>query len=162
LTLDKKENKLVSLVRKRTKGGNMTFLEDIQVLKKAMDNLFYKVSKRTDLAVNEIRLLLFLHQNKELDIASEIVENLMISKSHVSYTVEKLKNKGYIIKVQDEKDKKKFHLKLTEKADNILKIIKSEQNKLNDISFKDITENEKKQFIQTFNKILNNTKNLKN
>ncbi len=140
----------------------MTFLEDIQVLKKAMDNLFYKVSKRTDLAVNEIRLLLFLHQNKELDIASEIVENLMISKSHVSYTVEKLKNKGYTIKVQDEKDKKKFHLKLTEKADNILKIIKSEQNKLNDISFKDITENEKKQFIQTFNKILNNTKNLKN
>lgn len=140
----------------------MTFLEDIQVLKKAMDNLFYKVSKRTDLAVNEIRLLLFLHQNKELDIASEIVENLMISKLHVSYTVEKLKNKGYIIKVQDEKDKKKFHLKLTEKADNILKIIKSEQNKLNDISFKDITENEKKQFIQTFNKILNNTKNLKN
>ena len=140
----------------------MTFLEDIHVLKKAMDNLFYKVSKRTDLAVNEIRLLLFLHQNKELDIASEIVENLMISKSHVSYTVEKLKNKGYIIKVQDEKDKKKFHLKLTEKADNILKIIKSEQNKLNDISFKDITENEKKQFIQTFNKILNNTKNLKN
>lgn len=140
----------------------MTFLEDIQVLKKAMDNLFYKVSKRTALAVNEIRLLLFLHQNKELDIASEIVENLMISKSHVSYTVEKLKNKGYIIKVQDEKDKKKFHLKLTEKADNILKIIKSEQNKLNDISFKDITENEKKQFIQTFNKILNNTKNLKN
>lgn len=130
--------------------------------KKAMDNLFYKVSKKTDLAVNEIRLLLFLHQNKELDIASEIVENLMISKSHVSYTVEKLKNKGYIIKVQDEKDKKKFHLKLTEKADNILKIIKSEQNKLNDISFKDITENEKKQFIQTFNKILNNTKNLKN
>lgn len=140
----------------------MTFLEDIQVLKKAMDNLFYKVSKKTDLAVNEIRLLLFLHQNKELDIASEIVENLMISKSHVSYTVEKLKNKGFIIKVQDEKDKKKFHLKLTEKADNILKIIKSEQNKLNDISFKDITENEKKQFIQTFNKILNNTKNLKN
>ena len=140
----------------------MTFLEDIQVLKKAMDNLFYKVSKKTDLAVNEIRLLLFLHQNKELDIASEIVENLMISKSHVSYTVEKLKNKGYIIKVQDENDKKKFHLKLTEKADNILKIIKSEQNKLNDISFKDITENEKKQFIQTFNKILNNTKNLKN
>ncbi len=140
----------------------MTFLEDIQVLKKAMDNLFYKVSKKTDLAVNEIRLLLFLHQNKELDIASEIVENLMISKSHVSYTVEKLKNKGYIIKVEDEKDKKKFHLKLTEKADNILKIIKSEQNKLNDISFKDITENEKKQFIQTFNKILNNTKNLKN
>ena len=140
----------------------MTFLEDIQVLKKAMDNLFYKVSKKTDLAVNEIRLLLFLHQNKELDIASEIVENLMISKSHVSYTVEKLINKGYIIKVQDEKDKKKFHLKLTEKADKIIKIIKSEQNKLNDISFKDITENEKKQFIQTFNKILNNTKNLKN
>ena len=140
----------------------MTFLEDIQVLKKAMDNLFYKVSKKTDLAVNEIRLLLFLHQNKELDIASEIVENLMISKSHVSYTVEKLKNKGYIIKVQDEKDKKKFHLKLTEKADNILKIIKSEQNKINDISYKDITENEKKQFIQTLKKILNNTKNLKN
>ncbi len=87
----------------------MTFLEDTQVLKKIIDNLFSKVSKKTDLTINEIRVLLFLYQNKDLDIASSIVENLMISKSYVSSSVEALNNKNYINKIQDSKDRKKFH-----------------------------------------------------
>ena len=86
----------------------MSLLEEAQVLKKVMDNLLYDVSKKTDLTVNEIRVLLFLYQNEKCDIASSIVENLMISKSHVSASVENLKNKEYIKKIQDIKDRKNF------------------------------------------------------
>lgn len=139
----------------------MTLLENTQVLKKIIDNLFSKVSKKTDLTVNEIRVLLFLYQNEKLDIASDIVENLMISKSHVSATVESLKNKDYINKIQDSNDRKKFHLRLTSKADKIVDILENEQNKLRDNLFNGILDDEKEQFTKIFNKILQNAKIIK-
>lgn len=139
----------------------MTFLEDTQVLKKIIDNLFSKVSKKTDLNVNEIRVLLFLYQNKDLDIASSIVKNLMISKSHVSSSVEILNNKNYINKIQDSKDRKKFHLKLTKKSDKIIEVLKNEQNKLKNSLFQGISEDDKSKFIETFNKVLENARILK-
>ncbi len=138
----------------------MNFLENTQILKKIIDNSFLKISKETDLTVNEIRVLLFLYQNEKLDIASDIVEKLMISKSHVSFSVESLSNKNYIEKVQDNKDKKKFHLKLTNKSDQIIKLLGNEEVQLKDILFQNIDENEKKIFKNTFEKILENAKSI--
>ena len=136
----------------------MSLLEEAQVLKKVMDNLLYDVSKKTDLTVNEIRVLLFLYQNEKCDIASSIVENLMISKSHVSASVENLKNKEYIKKIQDIKDRKKFHIKLTKKAESILTSIAQEQEELREELFDGIDAKEKRQFLKTFRKILKNAK----
>lgn len=136
----------------------MSLLEEAQVLKKVMDNLLYEVSKKTDLTVNEIRVLLFLYQNEKCDIASSIVENLMISKSHVSASVENLKNKEYIKKIQDIKDRKKFHIKLTKKAESILTSIAQEQEELREELFDGIDAKEKRQFLKTFRKILKNAK----
>lgn len=138
----------------------MNFLENTQILKKIIDNSFLKISKETDLTVNEIRVLLFLYQNEKLDIASDIVEKLMISKSHVSFSVESLNNKNYIEKAQDNKDKKKFHLKLTNKSDQIIKLLENEEVQLKDILFQNIDEDEKKIFKNTFEKILENAKRI--
>ena len=62
----------------------MTLLEDIQVLKKIIDNPLNKISKKTGLTLNEVKVLLFLYENEKFDLASEIVEKLMVSKAHVS------------------------------------------------------------------------------
>ena len=99
-------------------------------------------------------------QNEKLDIASDIVEKLMISKSHISFSVESLKNKGYIEKVLDTQNKKKLHLKLTNKAEKIVNLLDNEQNKLKDTLLQNIDEQEKKQFKDTFEKILKNAKNM--
>lgn len=138
----------------------MNLLENTQVFKKLIDTSFLKISKETNLTVNEIRVLLFLYQNEKLDIASDIVEKLMISKSHISFSVESLKNKGYIEKVLDTQNKKKLHLKLTNKAEKIVNLLDNEQNKLKDTLLQNIDEEEKKQFKDTFEKILKNAKNM--
>ena len=138
----------------------MNLLENTQVFKKLIDTSFLKISKETNLTVNEIRVLLFLYQNEKLDIASDIVEKLMISKSHISFSVESLKNKGYIEKVLDTQNKKKLHLKLTNKAEKIVNLLDNEQNKLKDTLLQNIDEQEKKQFKDTFEKILKNAKNM--
>lgn len=72
----------------------MSLLQDIQVLKKIIDNPLNKIAKETNLTVNEIRVILFLYENEKLDLASEIVEKLMISKAHVSVSVESLVKKN--------------------------------------------------------------------
>lgn len=138
----------------------MNLLKNTQVFKKLIDTSFLKISKETNLTVNEIRVLLFLYQNEKLDIASDIVEKLMISKSHISFSVESLKNKGYIEKVLDTQNKKKLHLKLTNKAEKIVNLLDNEQNKLKDTLLQNIDEQEKKQFKDTFEKILKNAKNM--
>lgn len=138
----------------------MNLLENTQVFKKLIDTSFLKISKETNLTVNEIRVLLFLYQNEKLDIASDIVEKLMISRSHISFSVESLKNKGYIEKVLDTQNKKKLHLKLTNKAEKIVNLLDNEQNKLKDTLLQNIDEQEKKQFKDTFEKILKNAKNM--
>ena len=136
----------------------MSLLEELQVLKKIIDNPLSKIAKEVNLTVNEIRVLLFLYENEKLDIASEIVEKLMISKAHVSVSVESLVNKNYIEKVQDCKDKKKFHLKLTNNSKGILDLLDVEIEKLKEILLKGISEQEKEGFINTLKKIIQNTK----
>lgn len=138
----------------------MNLLENTQIFKKLIDTSFLKISKEIDLTVNEIRVLLFLYQNEKLDIASDIVEKLMISKSHISFSVESLKNKGYIEKVLDTLNKKKLHLKLTSKAKKVVNLLDNEQNKLKDTLLQNIDEQEKKQLKDTFEKILKNAKNI--
>lgn len=138
----------------------MNLLENTQIFKKLIDTSFLKISKETDLTANEIRVLLFLYQNEKLDIASDIVEKLMISKSHISFSVESLKNKGYIEKVLDTLNKKKLHLRLTSKAKKVVNLLDNEQNKLKDTLLQNIDEQEKKQLKDTFEKILKNAKNI--
>ena len=55
------------------------------------------------------------------DTSSDIVNELLFSKSHVSLSVDGLSKKGLVKKIQDDKDKKVFHLVLTEKAQPIVR-----------------------------------------
>lgn len=138
----------------------MSLLEDMHVLKKIIDNPLARIAKETDLTVNEIRVLLFLYENEKLDLASEIVEKLMISKAHVSVSVEQLVSKKYIKKVQDENDKKKFHLKLTSNSKGVLDLLDIEIEKLKADLLEGVSKEEREVFVKTLQKIIQNTKDL--
>ncbi len=138
----------------------MTLLEDIQVLKKIIDNPLNKISKKTGLTLNEVKVLLFLYENEKFDLASEIVEKLMVSKAHVSVSVESLVNRTYIEKVQDKDDKKKFHLKLTNNSKDVLDLLEIEIKKFRKDLLKDVTKEEEENFVKTLRKIIQNTKDI--
>lgn len=136
----------------------MEILESIQILKKIIDNTLTEISKETGITLNETKVLTFLYENERFDIASDIVENLMISKAHVSVSVESLVKKNYIKKVQDDKDKKKFHLKITNKSKEIVDVLEKEIIKLKNDLLENIDAQEKEQFKATLTKILENAK----
>lgn len=87
---------------------------------KVHDKFCESISTKYDLTNLELNILFFLKSNVKLDTAREISEKLHLSKSNISDAVDNLTQKGYILGIQDKKDRRYIHLKLQEKADKIL------------------------------------------
>lgn len=71
-----------------------------------------KVMMRYHLSAAEVDILLFLANNSQFDLATDIVRVRKMQKSHVSLAVNGLCEKGYLRKEGDMADRKKVHLKL--------------------------------------------------
>lgn len=136
----------------------MKIIDDILILKKVIDKAFIRISKEAQLTLNELRVLLFLYENDKFDLASEIVQELMISKAHVSVSIDELVKKKYLKRISDENDKKKNHLKLTNKASKILEQIDVETNHLKQELLKNISNEDMETFKHTIKTIIQNTK----
>ena len=84
------------------------------------DKLYEKVLKKYNLTNLELNILFFLKSNCEVDTARDMAEKLNLSKSNISDAVDSLTKKGYLMGVQDEKDRRYIHLKLQNSVDIIL------------------------------------------
>ena len=87
---------------------------------KIHDRLSEKISSKYGLTNLELNILFFLKSNCGIDTARDMAEKLNLSKSNISDAVDGLTKKGYILGIQDEKDRRYIHLKLLESADIIL------------------------------------------
>lgn len=134
----------------------MKLLNKAQIVKKLYSNVFEKLALKYNITANEVMILTFLKEDFDQDMATDIVNNLMISKSHVSLSVNNLEKAGYIIKKHDINDKKKIHLEITENAKPILDEIEEEQDRLYKVIFKGINDEEKELLGLVLQKICNN------
>ena len=87
-------------------------------------NLYDKFStpirEKFGLSYMEFVVLMFLANNREYTKASDIVEVLGIAKSHVSYTIRCLEQKGLLSKRVKEDDRRSSILEIKEKAEDII------------------------------------------
>ncbi len=104
----------------------------------------------------ELDIMLFLENNPELDTASDIVEVRMISKSHVSTTVESLIAKGLLSRQDDRCDRRRVRLKLTARADAILADARDMQASFAKRLFKGLDEGERALLGSLVNRMLDN------
>lgn len=103
---------------------------------KVHDKIYEKVLEKYKITNLELNILFFLKSNLGIDTAKDMAEKLNFSKSNISDAVDSLTKKGYLIGVQDEKDRRYIHLKLKESADIIL----NEAFEINDTFIKHITK----------------------
>ena len=82
---------------------------------------FKKICVKYNLSLIEGKILCFLHNNPTKDTAADIVELRMLSKGNVSSAIDKLCKQGYIQRVPDKNNRRKIHLSLLSKADDINK-----------------------------------------
>ena len=99
--------------------GELLVLSAMQV-KKKHTKMCAQVIKEQPLNQNEVDILLFLKQHREVDTAAEIAKYRCVSKSQICKSVDDLTRQGYLIVIPDEKDRRYQHLSLSEKGNQIL------------------------------------------
>ena len=125
-----------------------------QVIKKLYDNSFDDLRIKYGLTMNEIMFLLYLDKNKANNTASEIVENLVTTKSHISKSIDSLAKGNVIIRIQDELDKKIIRLYISDTANDLLDDLRTREEIIN----RTITKGIPKDDLENFNRVLEQMK----
>ena len=121
-----------------------------QSIKKMYDGLYDDLKVKYGLTMNEIMFLLYLDKHQMKNTAREIVEDLMMTKSHISKSVDSLARENIIIRVRDEKDRKIIRLYINKTADDLLNDLRKREKLIN----KNITKGISKGELETFDKVL--------
>ena len=114
------------------------------------------ICDRYGLTQMEYDILMFLHNNPHHNTAAEIVKVRKSTKSHVSTSLKKLENKGFIERIQSEDNKKHIEIVLLDKAELIVEAGIKAQKQFAQNVLSGLTEEEKCMCINIFDKICNN------
>lgn len=79
------------------------------------------IAEKYGIKKTELSLMLLLHMNSKLKTAKEVEEFSELKRGIISITVESLCNSEYLTQITSEEDRRMKYLKLTEKAEPILK-----------------------------------------
>ncbi len=116
-----------------------------------LGNIIYEecinaVCLQNDLIKTEMDILLFLHNNPDFDTATDIVKHRHLSKSHVSKSIQSLKERGYLTTFYQGRNRRTIHLKLCRAADAAIAAGFEAQNRFVSVLLEGFTEEEKAQF----------------
>ena len=95
------------------------YFETSQQVARVYTRMLEPVCRKWELTKNELDVLLFLHNNPEYDRATDIVIHRGMSKSHVSLSVTKLRQRDLVRVSPDPEDRRTLRLELTDQAREI-------------------------------------------
>ncbi len=127
---------------------------------KGYARLLDPVCKKWDLTRNELDVLLFLANNPSLDRAADIVSHRGMAKSHVSLSISKLENRGFLVRREDPADRRTVHLSLTDSTLPITETGRMAQTRFFSYLHQDITREEIEMMMHFTQKIGENIKNI--
>lgn len=115
-----------------------------------------EVCDRYELTQMEYDILMFLHNNPQLNTAAEIVKIRKSTKSHVSTSLKKLENRGFVKRLQSEDNKKHIEIVLLDRAALIVEAGLNAQKQFAQDVLSGLTKEERHMCIKVFDKICNN------
>lgn len=125
-------------------------------ISKFYDTFLEEPRRRHSLSQIEVKILSFLSNNPDKDTAAEISYIRMLPKGNVSQAVDALIKKGFILRIIDEHDKRKYHLKLTEKSVEITEDINQANDAYVEYVYQGFSAEEMELYMQMNQKILKN------
>ena len=134
----------------------MYFWDKHKTITSYYELLSSRICDQYGLTQMEYDILMFLHNNPQHNTAAEIVKIRKSTKSHVSTSLKKLENKGFIERIQSEDNKKHIEIVLRDKAELIVEAGINVQKQFAQNVLSGLTEEETHMCIKVFNKICNN------
>lgn len=115
-----------------------------------------EICDRYELTQMEYDILMFLYHNPQHNTAAEIVKIRKSTKSHVSTSLKKLEDEGFIERVQSKENKKHIEIFLLDKAELIVEAGLNAQKEFAKNVLSGMTDEEKHMCMKVFDKICNN------
>ena len=78
------------------------------------------VCRKFSVTRTELDILLFLKDAPDHDTAAEVADRRCLAKSHVSPSIRSLEKKGYLTRLGGRTDRRLIHLKLSERAEQVI------------------------------------------
>lgn len=119
-----------------------------------------RILKKYSLSSGSIPYIFILEKNEgitQINLSREVGNDKAMS----ARTITKLIESGFVYKKQDEKDSRAYNLYVTEKAKELIPIIRAEIRGLVDLITEDLTEEEKIITSKSLVKILEKTQKIK-
>lgn len=92
----------------------------------------------------DMQILIYLRHAGECNTSKDIMQLNMFTRGHISQSLSRLQRKGYVRMEQDLKDRRCTHNYLTEDARPIIVKLEEIYQKIREIVFDGVTEEEKK------------------
>ncbi|MCI5641485.1 MAG: winged helix DNA-binding protein [Lachnospiraceae bacterium] len=89
--------------------------------RKLLDRETAPIMKKYDLRMVELEILMLLHRSRECTTARDIVAYKHMSKAHISKSIDNMKERGFVIVKEDEADRRRQQIVLTEKSQDALR-----------------------------------------
>lgn len=123
-------------------------------MRKLLDKRAEVLAQKYGVRNVELEILLFLYHSPCGDTAKDIVEEKNLSKAHISKSVDNLRVKGFVVLTEDENDRRKRHIELTDKAVEAAKEMLEVHNECKHIVMKYVTDEEKEVMTRVMQKML--------
>lgn len=135
---------------------NNAFWDDLLVSKKLYSKMMDPVAEAYGLTRMELDILLFLANNPGFDTATDITARRGLTKSHVSSSVKKLSERGFLGRSFQEGNAKTIHLEIQDAAAGVVKEGKRQQIEFGKTILGEIEETELEQFQHTLRRLSEN------
>lgn len=136
------------------------FLFTIRDIGKIYETILKSVCRKYDLTLAEAKVISVLSMYPQIDMAKEIAQVQMLTKSHVSQAVDSLIKKSLIQRKTDESDRRKVHLCMRQEALPITREIQQVKQQFLERIVCDFSEKEKEIFCSFLQRLTVNIKQI--
>lgn len=133
---------------------------DFAKLKKFNERRLETVMQKYNLRKIDLEIILLLSKSKDINTAKDITMTELFTKGHISQSVKRLRENGYITIAPDENDLRIQKLKVTKKTNDIVKHVDKIREELAHDLFKGLDESQMIQVRDIFDKMCENIKSI--
>ncbi|MCK5451709.1 MAG: MarR family transcriptional regulator [Candidatus Omnitrophica bacterium] len=133
-----------------------TLVELVEIITKLIDDLEAEFTKKYQEEGFTTRQIVYIDTINMLGNPNlgEIAKALKLSKPSVTAIVDKLASKGYIEKFQSDEDRRSFHVHLSAKGKNLVKMHALTHNKIVDMLQDNLDGRDLKNLVTILNKVV--------
>ena len=131
-------------------------IESLYINRELYTAIFMPVCSKYRLTMAEMLVLLFLSKHGNTGTASDIVDKLKITKSHVSVSVHDLEERGYIQGSHEGCNRRTIRLRLCGSAEEVVREGKQAQERFLSVLTRGFSEQELSAFVDCIRRINEN------